>query len=126
MQSGALWVAVLIPLLPLMGAAIVGVLGSRVLKGASHWPVILGIAGAAVCSFMVFSAVRVQEHAAFENTYRLYSWISPQPGMSFDVNFRIDPLTAIMLTMVCTVATLVAIYSRDYMRSTEVEASAHH
>ncbi len=125
--------AVLIPLLPLLGAALVGVLGSRVLKGRSHWPVILGIAGAALASFIVLG-VMITAPSSFpaatgthrtgatslselhDTTYKVFSWIPPQPGLSFDVNFRIDPLTAIMLTMIGTVATLIAVYSRDYMR----------
>ncbi len=115
-QFGALKVAPFIPLLPLLGAAIVGIFGSRVLKAASHWPIILGIAGAVVCSGLLFGGVRQLSPDHFNNTYHIYSWISPEPGVSFNVNFRIDPLTAIMLLTVCGVALLVAIYSRDYMR----------
>ncbi len=125
-------VAPLIPLLPLLAAAVVGLLGTRVLKSASHWIVILGVAGALLGSLILFgvvatmpSAVEAGHHhrtgatstdQVYNATYRVYSWILASPGVSFDINFRIDPLTAVMLTMVCFVALLVIIYSRDYMR----------
>ena len=36
----------LIPLLPLAGSVIAAIFGPRVLKGRSHWPVVLGSAAA--------------------------------------------------------------------------------
>lgn len=125
-DAGMLNVAPLVPLLPLLGAALVGLLGTRVLKGASHWPVILGIAGALAASGIILgvTAYTAPEAAArqFENTYRLFAWMSPVEGLTFDFSFRIDPLTAVMLVTVCGISLLVAIYSRDYMRVTETEA----
>src|SRR5688572_20797524 len=40
----------LIPLLPLLGAAVAGFLGARWLKGLSHWPIWLGVGLSAVLS----------------------------------------------------------------------------
>src|SRR4051812_24368348 len=40
----------LIPLLPLVGAAIAGFFGARWLKQQSHWPIWLGVGAAAVLS----------------------------------------------------------------------------
>ena len=40
----------LIPLLPLLGAILAGLFGAKVLKGASHWPIWLGVGAAAVMS----------------------------------------------------------------------------
>jgi len=115
-----------IPLLPLLGTVAVGVLGPRVLRGRSHWPVILGVAGALAGSIWLFFAVRATEPTAFEATHVVYRWIATGDGDNpatprcredwFDVSFRIDPLTAVMLLTVCTVSLLVVIYSRDYMR----------
>ncbi|GMU21010.1 MAG: NADH dehydrogenase subunit L [Phycisphaerae bacterium] len=122
-----LMLAPLVPLLPLLGAVIVGLFGPRRLKGASHWPVILGIAGALLVSGLIFGVVvSAPDSQSHSNTYRLFSWISPAPGLWFDVNFLIDPLTAIMLVTVCGISLLVAIYSRDYMRVTETEAPEQH
>jgi len=115
-EFGLLQVAPLIPLLPLIAAAVIGVFGTRVLKSASHWVAIVGVGGALVCSAVLFHAVRQLSPEQYTAIYRLYSWISPLPGVWFDVNFRIDPLTGVMLLTVCGVALLVTIYSRDYMR----------
>src|SRR4051812_41483498 len=41
----------LIPLLPLLGAAVAGFFGARYLKGNSHWPIWIGVGGSAVLSF---------------------------------------------------------------------------
>jgi NADH-quinone oxidoreductase subunit L len=95
---------------------IVAVAGSRRLKAASHWPVIAGVGGAAVLSFLLLNAVRHLDQAAYTNTYTIYDWIAPAANVWFTVSFYVDPLTAVMLVTVCTVATFVMIYSRDYMR----------
>jgi NADH-quinone oxidoreductase subunit L len=41
----------LIPLLPLIGACIAGLLGAKWLKGMSHWPIWLGVGASALISF---------------------------------------------------------------------------
>src|SRR3954452_13709534 len=41
----------LIPLLPLLGAAVAGFFGARYLKGNSHWPIWIGVGGSAILSF---------------------------------------------------------------------------
>ncbi len=123
-EFGALGVAMLIPLLPLSGAGLVGLLGPRARRSASHWPVILGVGGAMLCSLVLLGAVQgiaADDPAQFANSYKIcswitHSWIAPANRLSFDINFRIDPLTAIMLTMVCTVSLLTLLCSRDDMR----------
>jgi NADH-quinone oxidoreductase subunit L len=111
--------AFLIPILPLAGAMVVGVLGRPVLLARSHWPIITGVALALACSVGLFNEVRIMGHdnaARFTKTYTQYQWFAGGNGNWFEINFTIDPLTAIMLVTVCTVALLVVIYSRDYMR----------
>ena len=102
----------LIPILPLLGAVVVGVLGTRRLRGQSHWPVIAGVGGAAVLSLVLLLSVDGNTSA----THTLYEWIGLGSGVGVDVEYLVDPLTAIMLVTVCGVSTLVVIYSRDYMR----------
>jgi NADH-quinone oxidoreductase subunit L len=116
-QFGMLKLAPLIPLAPLAGAIVVGLLGSRRLRGASHWPVIVGAFVSALVSAMLLGIVYYMPDASFGDTYHLYDWIAPAAGVWFDVNMWIDPLTAVMLVTVCTVSFLVITYSRDYMRS---------
>ncbi len=115
-EFGMLKLAPLIPLAPLLGAIIVGIAGPRVLRGASHWPVILGVLLAVVVSAFVFGVVHHSPESKFADTYRLYEWIAATPSIWFDIDLRIDPLTAVMLLTVCSVSLLVVIYSRDYMR----------
>jgi len=116
-ESGMLKLAPLIPLLPLLGAGLVGLLGARVLKAASHWIVIVAVAGSLLLSLMLVGVVFcMHDLQQYDATYHIYSWISPAVDISFDVNLRIDPLTAVMLVTVTLVSLLVVIYSRDYMR----------
>ena len=92
------------------------------LKGRTHWPVIAGVVGAVICSFLLFYQVRQPGFEA--TTITVYQWISTGAGMLegsrsqswFEINFRIDALTVVMLMTVTFVAALVVIYSRDYMR----------
>ncbi len=116
----------LIPGLPLLAAVLVGVLGPRILRGASHWLILLGVGGAMVLSFGLWREVAGPEAAPFDEAHVLYDWIptgaandpdTPARDESwFAVSFRIDPLTAVMLVTVTLVSFLVVTYSRDYMR----------
>jgi len=113
----AVRIAPLIPLLPLTAAVVIGLLGPRLLRGASHWPAILGVAGALGATLIVAAGILgAPDPAVFSRTWQLYSWIVPAEGLSFNVSFRIDPLTAVMLAAVCGIALTIVAYSRDYMR----------
>ena len=50
--GGWIW---LIPLLPLAGSLAAAVLGWKILKEKSHWPVILGVGASAVLSLVVLA-----------------------------------------------------------------------
>lgn len=52
----------LIPLLPLLGAAISGFLGAKWLKANSHWPIWLGVGSSAVLSFMLLFGMLARWH----------------------------------------------------------------
>src|SRR5215208_6553201 len=47
----------LIPLLPLLGAAIAGFFGARWLKGQSHWPIWIGVGASAIISISLLFAM---------------------------------------------------------------------
>ncbi len=55
---------ILIPGLPLLAAVLTAVLGPKVLRSRSHWPVILGIGGAFLCSLLLAGHVSSQVAAA--------------------------------------------------------------
>src|ERR1044071_806144 len=52
----------LIPLLPLLGAAIAGFFGARWLKGNSHWPIWLGVGASAILSITLLLGVIHRMH----------------------------------------------------------------
>jgi NADH-quinone oxidoreductase subunit L len=106
---------VLILLLPALGAVVAGALGPRLLKGASHWPVILGVGGAAVVALILLQRVASAGADALA-TPVIYEWFGARQGSWFNVELWIDPLTALMMAMVTFVATFVVIYSKEYMR----------
>ena len=100
----------LIPGLPLFASVLIAAFGNRFLRERSHWPCVLGAAGSCVLSIMVLLALRDSE----PSIARYYTWF--QAG-SVDIGFnlRADALTAIMLTTVTFIGTLIAIYSSGYM-----------
>lgn len=122
---------VLVPVLPLAACLITALLGAAVLKERAHWPVIAGIVGAFVCSlFLLFDVLDMAREQSgpsvgVEHVVTLWTWADvsdayqPDGGVSrpFDiaVTLRADPLTAVMLSMVTFISSLVAIYSVGYM-----------
>jgi len=103
-------------LAPLAGAMLSAVLGPALLRGRSHWPAILGVMAALCGSLAILNEVRLAPAGAKTAMIVAYQWISAGSGTWFNVQFLIDPLTAVMLVTVTGVALLVVIYSRDYMR----------
>jgi len=105
----------LIPALPLAGAAISAFLGPRVLRDRSHWPCVLGLAGAFVCSLVVFVTIYTSDLPRPEDVASSWTWVHTG-GMDVRVSLRADPLSAMMSVMVTFIGTLIAIYSIGYMR----------
>src|SRR5262245_23900751 len=113
--------AILIPLLPAAGAALIGAIGLRGLRSRSHWLAILGVGAALVCAVLVFNnlhTVPEGQHEASIHSFAYYEWFRPGPPGTgwFNVEFRVDPLTSVMLLTVLSVSLLVVIYSVGYMR----------
>ena len=131
----------LIPLLPLLAAALVGLLGARYLKGLSHWPIWAAVGASAVLSLWLLAATFgattggaehapaaehavVAEHAGEVGgatvgvNNHLFTWI----GIGhFDVpfGFLIDPLSAVMLAVVCGIGFLITVFAAGYMKGEE-------
>ncbi len=119
---------VLVPALPLAATFVTAILGKRWLKERSHWPALICIGAAFLVSLRLLSLVAHDSNQpgvrAFERTVTLGTWVLVEDAAEVDgvardfvVDFtlRADPLTAIMLTMVTFVATLVVIYASGYM-----------
>ncbi|MBN2559861.1 MAG: NADH-quinone oxidoreductase subunit L [Phycisphaerae bacterium] len=116
--------AILIPLLPLVGAALVGVVGLRWLRDRSHWLVLGGVGLALVAAFWLFRIVAATPgepdplggRAGFVETLTVYQWISAGVGSWLNVTYWVDPLTSVMLLTVVGISFVIVAYSVGYMR----------
>jgi NADH-quinone oxidoreductase subunit L len=142
MSEGMRILLIVIPGLPL-AAALVTALFGRQFGARAHLPVVAAIIGSCAASFALLAQVRQSASASestvgWEATSVLWNWVSvpaaiatppaarPASGQPDDVlpavlPFRIDvvqradALTAIMLSMVTFVSSLVAVYAAGYM-----------
>src|SRR6202011_5099902 len=100
----------LIALSPLAGAIVVGLWGAKLGRAASHWICILGVAVSFVGSGFVLRDVLAGN--AFNGD--IYVWMT-SGNIKFAIGFLIDPLTALMMTVVTFVSLMVHIYTIGYM-----------
>ncbi len=100
-------IAWLIPGFPLLGAGVT-VFGPKRMRTLAHIPVIAGIALAFLVSLGLLVA------ATPEKTAFVMSWLSIS-NLDVPIEFRIDGLTTMMLSMVTFVSSLVAVFAAGYM-----------
>ena len=100
-----------VPLAPLAGAIVAGMLGRVVGRRGAHLATILGVLVSFVVSALVLKAV-VMEGAHFDAT--VYEWMV-LGGLKMEVGFMIDPLSAMMMVVVTFVSLMVHIYTIGYM-----------
>ncbi|MEO5796661.1 MAG: NADH-quinone oxidoreductase subunit L [Rhodoferax sp.] len=105
-----------VPLAPLAGALLAGVLGTAfggnvIGRRASHTLTILGVFIAFVLSAMTLNSV-VSDGARFNET--LYTWMDVG-GLRMEIGFMVDGLTAMMMCVVTFVSLMVHIYTIGYM-----------
>jgi NADH-quinone oxidoreductase subunit L len=114
-------ISVLIPLLPLLGAIIAGFFGAKWLKGNSHLPIWGGVGIAALISILLFfetlHATPATDGTKF-GTHIVYHWISAGP-FQVDYSFFFDPLTVVMLLVVCGIGFLITVFAAGYMKGEE-------
>ncbi len=101
----------LIPFLPLAAFIINILLGKEVLRDKAHWPSILAVVGS---FFITITSVLPEVMAGKVINEDLYTWIV-SGTFKASVGFLIDPLTAVMLIVVTTCASLIHIYAVGYM-----------
>ncbi|RYD89238.1 MAG: NADH-quinone oxidoreductase subunit L, partial [Sphingomonadales bacterium] len=110
----------LIPLLPLIAAAFVGLAGKRGLRGLSHLPIWLGVLGSAVLSFMILGGLLGHGTEQKAVAVEWFKWIDAgnANGGSFSAaaGAWIDPLTAVMLCVVCGIGFLITVFAAGYMK----------
>jgi NADH-quinone oxidoreductase subunit L len=132
----------LIPLMPLIGAAISGLLGAKWLKEKSHWPIWLGVGASAVMSLAllagmvgIWGKIAVEkptsgEHAAevshaapaanedsgnqLATNVHWFNWINVG-GFSSEAGAWIDPLTCVMLCVVSVIGFFITVFAAGYM-----------
>ncbi|KQQ31843.1 NADH:ubiquinone oxidoreductase subunit L [Duganella sp. Leaf126] len=108
-----------VPLAPLAGSAIAGLLGTKffgnvVGRKTSHTATILGVLVAFILSAMTFN--EVLDGATYNGT--VYHWMTVA-GINFEVGFQIDALSAMMMCVVTFVSLMVHIYTIGYMAEDE-------
>jgi NADH-quinone oxidoreductase subunit L len=132
----------LIPVLPLVAAMVVGLFGRNVLKGQSHWPIWASVLASAVMAFVLLGgmvsllsqvepaeSIVVDQGTAighlsdakstftFSNTW--FTWFSAGSGdasITVTAGALLDPLTAVMLCVVCGIGFLITVFAAGYMK----------
>ena len=106
----------LIPVLPLAGACLVG-LGlisfNRTINRLRK-PVAVFLISCVGASAVLSYAILAQQLAGAGATEVLFNWASAGT-FNLEMGFRVDPLGAVMLALVTTIALLVMVYSDGYM-----------
>jgi len=86
-------------------------MGRRYIKERAHYPALISVGLSFLVALGVFYEVAVKGAKA---DILLYRWIAVE-GLGVNVGFLIDPLSAVMLLVVCGVGFLIHIYSIGYM-----------
>jgi NADH-quinone oxidoreductase subunit L len=101
----------LVPFAPLVGAILAGLFGRVLGRTLSHTVTILGVLVSLLASITVLRDVLAG------NTFNgpLYTWAIVD-GVTFEVGFLIDSLTATMMCVVTSVSLMVHVYTIGYMK----------
>ena len=103
-------ILLLIPMLPLIAAAIVGLFGRKMPRHYAHYITV----GAVGVAFLLSAYVLNQTLHGFTLNETVYRWLNSGP-INFEVGFLIDNLTAMMMVVVTFVSLMVHIYTIGYM-----------
>ena len=107
-------IVALIPALPLAGAAVLLLFGKRLKGELAGWLGSATIAGAFVLSLVTLLTLTGNPSSGRVFVLHLFDWI-PVGTFRVGVNFRVDPLSAVMIMTVTGIGTLIHVYSVDYM-----------
>lgn len=101
-----------IPLLPLAGALIAGLLGPWIGRTGAHWAAILSVGASFLLSLVAFKHIVFDGGPVFNDA--VYTWMAVG-DLKFQIGFLVDPLTVLMMTTVTFVSLLVHIFTIGYM-----------
>src|SRR6201985_224948 len=102
----------LIPLLPLIGSLLAGLLGRVIGRAGAHTVTILGMVVSCALSFHVLKQIYLDGVPAFDGP--VYTWLVTD-SVKMDVGFLIDRLSAMMMVVVTFVSLCVHVYTIGYM-----------
>ena len=91
---------ILVPALPLLATIITALFGKHVLRSASHLPVVLALAAASVCSFVLLREVQYAAEGAprgvgWERTVTLWRWASFEKALPTPPAAQMDSSSAL-------------------------------
>src|SRR5450631_2006417 len=101
-----------IALAPLAAAIIAGLFGKAIGKVGSHSVTIAGVGISCALSFYVLYQILFKGQATFNGP--VYTWLLSD-GVTMDVGFLIDRLSAMMMAVVTFVSLMVHVYTIGYM-----------
>jgi NADH-quinone oxidoreductase subunit L len=109
-----------VPMAPLVGAVLAGIFGTQfggnwIGRRLTHTLTILGVLIAFILSASTLKSVAI-DGARFNET--LYTWMTVG-GLTMEVGFMVDGLTAMMMCVVTFVSLMVHIYTIGYMDEDE-------
>ena len=109
-----------VPMAPMVGALLAGIFGTQfggnwIGRRLTHSITILGVLIAFILSASTLKSVAI-DGARFNET--LYTWMTVG-GLSMEVGFMVDGLTAMMMCVVTFVSLMVHIYTIGYMEEDE-------
>ncbi|MEJ1964806.1 MAG: NADH-quinone oxidoreductase subunit L [Gammaproteobacteria bacterium] len=102
-----------IPLLPLVAAILAGFFGKAIGRAGAHSVTIAGVAISSALSMYVLKQVYFDGLPTYNAP--VYTWLVSD-GITFQVGFLIDRLTALMMTVVTFVSLCVHVYTIGYMK----------
>jgi len=108
----------LIPLLPLIGFLINGLLIGRLPKSVISLVGCLSVGGSLILALLSFFELKGMSVDARVIEQTLFAWI-PSGSFHVDIAFLLDPLSAVMILVVTGVGFLIHVYSVGYMHHDE-------
>ena len=102
-----------IVLSPLFGSIISGLFRNKLGPKGAHWCTIIGVAISCILSIYVLWEHTFNGASVYNKT--VYTWMIVD-GISFEVGFLIDRLSAMMMSVVTFVSLMVHIYTVGYMK----------